>query len=118
MRRLVPPQSNLLNDHGQERLEKRRQLENALELARFEAARVHSQYDEVDPSNRLVAAELERRWNERLVNVRALEEQLAQHDKGPAITLGPGDRDRLLALGQDSQAFGTVPAQASKPARR
>jgi hypothetical protein len=37
----------------------------------------------------------------RLVNVRALEEQLAQHDKGPAITLGPGDRDRLLALGQD-----------------
>jgi len=90
-----------MNDHGQERLEKRRQLENALEQARFEAARAHSQYDEVDPTNRLVAAELERRWNERLTNVRALEEQLAQHDKGPAITLGPGDRDRLLALGQD-----------------
>jgi hypothetical protein len=57
-----------VTDHGQERLEKRQQLENALEQARFEAARAHRQYDEVDPSNRLVAVELERRWNDRLVS--------------------------------------------------
>ncbi len=31
--------------------------------------------------------ELERRWNERLVNVRALEEQLAKCGELPAITL-------------------------------
>lgn len=43
-----------------------RQLENTLEQARFEAGRAHRQYDEVDPANRLVAGELERRWNERL----------------------------------------------------
>jgi hypothetical protein len=32
------------------------------------------------PDNRLVAGELERRWNERLARVRALEGQLAHHD--------------------------------------
>ena len=89
-----------VTDHGQERLEKRQQLENALEQARFEAARAHRQYDEVDPSNRLVAVELERRWNDRLVNVRELEEQLARQDTMPTITLDPEDRDRF-ALGRD-----------------
>jgi excisionase family DNA binding protein len=98
-----------MNDHEQERVEKRRQLENALEQARFEAARAHRQYDEVDPSNRLVAAELERRWNERLINVRAIEEQLTQYDQTPAITLCPEDRDRLLALGRDlTRAWSSV----------
>jgi excisionase family DNA binding protein len=90
-----------MNDHGKEQLAKRQQLENALEQARFEAKRAHRQYDQVDPDNRLVAAELERRWNESLANVRALEEQLAQHDAEPTITLSAKDRDRLLALGTD-----------------
>jgi len=47
---------------GQEQSDKRRQLENALEQARYEAARAHRQYDAVDPGNRLVASDLERRW--------------------------------------------------------
>jgi hypothetical protein len=61
--------------------QERRQLENVLEQVRFEAKRAHRQYDQVDPDN--LAGELERRWNERLANVRALEEQLAQHDAEP-----------------------------------
>jgi hypothetical protein len=90
-----------MNGHGEERLEKRKQLANALEHAQFEAARAHRQYDQVDPDNRLVAGELERRWNEKLANVHALEEQLAQHDTGPAMALNVEDRERLLALGRD-----------------
>ena len=50
--------------------EKRQQLENALQAARYEAARAHRQYDAVDPDNRLVATELERRWNEKLAGCR------------------------------------------------
>jgi hypothetical protein len=46
----------------------------------------------VDPDNRLVAGELERRWNEKLVNVRALEEQLAQQDGEPTTKLSAEDR--------------------------
>ena len=60
------------------RSEKQRQLEFALQQARYEAARAQRQYDATDPDNRLVAGELERRWNERLVVVRNLEAELDQ----------------------------------------
>jgi hypothetical protein len=67
----------------------------------------------VDPDNRLVAGELERRWNERLARVRALEEQLAQHETEPPITLSLQDRERLLALGRDlSRAWDSIGASA------
>jgi DNA invertase Pin-like site-specific DNA recombinase len=86
---------------GQEQSEKRRQLENALQAARFEAVRAHRQYDAVDPDNRLVAGELEHRWNERLIAARALEQQLEELAARPTPSLEPGARDRLLSLGQD-----------------
>lgn len=98
-----------MNEHGQEHSEKRRQLENALEQARFETARAHRQYDEVDPGNRLVAGELERRWNERLINLRTLQEQLAEHDKEPVTAFRPEDRNQLLAMAQDIQSVWDSP---------
>src|SRR5271165_2532895 len=56
--------------------ERLRQSELALEQRR--------QYDAVDPDNRLVAGELERRWNERLAAVARLEEQSRSlQDKQP-----------------------------------
>lgn len=86
---------------GQEQSEKRRQLENALEQAWFEAGRAHRQYDAVDPENRLVASDLERRWNERLLAVRVLEDQLARFATTRTTSLREEDRERLLALGRD-----------------
>jgi hypothetical protein len=86
---------------GQEQLQKRRQVENALEQARFEAARAHRQYDAADPENRLVAGVLERRWNERLASVRTLEDQLAQITAQPVGFVRAEDRERLLTLGAD-----------------
>src|ERR1700731_68147 len=56
--------------------EKQRQLELALEQVRFEVARARRQYDAVDPDNRLVAGELERRWNAALAAVDVLEREL------------------------------------------
>ena len=53
-----------------------RQKELALEQARYEVARAHRQYDAVDPDNRLVAGDLERRWNERLAEAARLEGEL------------------------------------------
>ena len=43
-----------------------RQLELSLQQARYEAAHARRQYDAVDPADRLVAAELERRWNDEI----------------------------------------------------
>jgi excisionase family DNA binding protein len=84
-----------------EQSDQRRQLENALQAARYEASRAHRQYDAVDPENRLVASELERRWNEKLGRVQALEEDLARTIAKPAPQISPSDRERLMSLGKD-----------------
>ncbi|HVJ21382.1 MAG TPA: hypothetical protein VM686_38490, partial [Polyangiaceae bacterium] len=51
-----------------------------LEAARYEADRAFRQYDAADPENRLVAAELEARWNKALLRVGGLEGKIAAHD--------------------------------------
>jgi hypothetical protein len=51
----------------------RRQLALALTQARYDAAHARRQYDAVDPANRLVAGELERRWNDALRAVHGIE---------------------------------------------
>jgi excisionase family DNA binding protein len=86
---------------SQQRSEKRGQLELALQQARYEAARAQRQYDAADPENRLVAGELERRWNERLVAVRDIEFEIDRLDADRAPALTEIDRERLMALGQD-----------------
>jgi DNA invertase Pin-like site-specific DNA recombinase len=85
----------------QENSDKRRQMENAIEQARFEASRAYRQYNAADPENRLVAGDLERRWNDRLVTLRTLEGGMTQLDTMDKPRLGPADRVRLLALGDD-----------------
>jgi excisionase family DNA binding protein len=103
---------------SQQRSEKKGQLELALQQARYEAARAQRQYDAADPENRLVAGELERRWNERLVAVRDLELEVDRldADKAPALTVT--DRERLMVLGQDLvrawESPGTTPETRKK----
>ena len=47
-----------------------------LEAARYAADRAWKQYDAIDPDNRLVASELERRWNQALQRVDELEQRI------------------------------------------
>jgi DNA invertase Pin-like site-specific DNA recombinase len=74
----------------QQRDEVRAALERDLQAAQYEARRARKQYDAVDPENRLVADELERRWNQALLRVRELEQRLAAQpgveDREPAVT--------------------------------
>jgi DNA invertase Pin-like site-specific DNA recombinase len=49
-----------------------------LEAARYTSARAWKQYDAGDPDNRLVASELERRWNQALQHVEELEQRVDQ----------------------------------------
>ncbi|MCG8417729.1 MAG: hypothetical protein MJE77_07265 [Proteobacteria bacterium] len=51
-------------------------LERRVEQLDYEAKRAFEQYDEVDPRNRLVAADLERLWNEKLTAVQDAREEL------------------------------------------
>jgi hypothetical protein len=75
-----------------------RQLELALQEAHFSAAYARRQYDAVDPANRLVASELERRWNEALQVVHRLEGEIAALEAKKPAPLGEKERRHLMQL--------------------
>jgi excisionase family DNA binding protein len=96
----------------------RRQVELALEQARYEASLARRQYDAVDPLNRLVAAELERRWNERLVTVSELEDKLAARLRAIPHSVGEQEREQLLALGTDLPKVWNHPNASAQTRKR
>jgi DNA invertase Pin-like site-specific DNA recombinase len=65
----------------------REALERDLQAARYAAQRAQRQYDAADPENRLVADELERRWNQALERVREIEQRVGQ--RSDTRMLGP-----------------------------
>ncbi len=65
---------------GQRRDQVREALARDLEAARYEADRAFRQYDATDPANRLVAGELEARWNKALARVSEIDSKIASHD--------------------------------------
>jgi excisionase family DNA binding protein len=80
--------------------ERRRLLELSLEKARYEVDRARRQYDAVDPANRLVAAELEARWNAALTRATELEQELQAATQERHV-LSEQEQVRLLELGRD-----------------
>lgn len=91
-------------------------LELDLTAARYDAERAGQRYNAVDPANRLVADELESRWNGALARVRALEQRLVvEAQQAPPRSVL--DRDVLLQLAEDlSRAWNdpNVDAQTKK----
>jgi hypothetical protein len=98
--------------------EKQRQLELALEQARYEAVRARRQYDAVDPDNRLVAGELERRWNVALAAVDKLEKELEALIRKRPVALATEERQRLLQMGADLEAAWHHPAATAVTRKR
>lgn len=64
--------------HQQKQREKEQHIINGLTQAEYEANRAFEQYTLVDPKNRLVAANLESRWNEALEKVELMKHQLSK----------------------------------------
>ena len=77
-------------------------LKRELEAARYNARRAEKQYDTTDPDNRLVANELERRWNEALLQVQQLEVRIEQTMRGRQFS--PATREEFQALAGDLEA--------------
>lgn len=106
-----------LGKANDEQAEVGRALELALEKARYEVARAQRQYDLVDPANRLVAAELEQRWNAALVHAAELEGRLGEIDRA-STSLSEAQQRRLLALGEDLRTLWHQPAASSELKKR
>jgi DNA invertase Pin-like site-specific DNA recombinase len=80
--------------------EKRKALELALERARYEEKRARRQFDAVEPENRLVASELEARWNGALAQVAEADARLVAAGKA-AEPLSEQQKKELAALSED-----------------
>jgi DNA invertase Pin-like site-specific DNA recombinase len=62
-----------------------------IQRLRYAASRAERQYQHVDPENRLIAAELERRWETALRALREAEEQLAHDEQHAPVWAIPAD---------------------------
>jgi len=88
--------------------EKRKALELALERARYEEKRARRQFDAVEPENRLVASELEARWNGALVQVAEAEARFVAAGNA-AVPLTQDQKEELAALSEDLMALWNHP---------
>lgn len=75
------------------------------ERSRYEAERAERQYQAVDPTNRLVARTLERRWEEALHRVRQVDEDYERFISTSPPRLSAAERDLIRRLAADIPAL-------------
>jgi hypothetical protein len=82
----------------QERQVRERGWQLRLERARYAVRLAQRQYDAVDPENRLVARELEKRWNEALEALGKLEREYAVAQKTTLLPLTEEEQEAVRQL--------------------
>lgn len=91
----------LLAQRRQERANIERHWKEQVQRATYEANLARRRYEAVDPENRLVAAELERRWEEQLVALRQVQEGEERFRQEPELlSLEPELRNQLEHISQ------------------
>jgi len=89
-----------------------------LQRTRYEAQLAQRRYEQADPDNRLVAAELERLWEEKLQARRQLEQEWNQVQAQQAAPLSPAQQTMIRQLATDVpalwQAETTTPEQRKR----
>jgi DNA invertase Pin-like site-specific DNA recombinase len=95
-----------------------RQWHMRIERAEYEAALAERRYQEVDPSQRLVAATLERRWNEALLSLEDLKKQYADFEQRKARVATPEQKAKVLALAQDLPRVWHAPTTQARDRKR
>ena len=72
----------------------------------------------MDPSNRLVAGTLERRWNDALVHLEDLKKQAAEFQRQEARIVTPEQKAKVLALARDFPRLWHAPSTHDKDRKR
>jgi DNA invertase Pin-like site-specific DNA recombinase len=97
-----------LDQHWQQRLER----------ARYDAERARRQYQVVEPENRLVARELERRWEQALQTQLHLEEDYERFVREQPAQLTAEDRERIRSLATDLPTLWQAPTTTPQERQR
>ena len=72
-----------------------------IERARYEAELAERRYEGVDPSNRLIASTLEKRWNDSMQRMADLEAELATFERQAMRSVTEEQKQQILQLGRD-----------------
>jgi len=95
-----------------------RQWQMRLERAEYEVALAERRYQEADPSNRLVAGTLERRWNDALVHLEELKKQAAEFQRQETRIVTAEQKAKVLALARDFPRLWHAPTTHDKDRKR
>jgi DNA invertase Pin-like site-specific DNA recombinase len=88
-----------------------------LQRAEYEAELAQRRYEQVDPNNRLVASTLEQRWNDALIELQDVKEQIGDLQQ-QSRQLTSQQRDEVLALAQNLPKLWHNTATAWKDKKR
>jgi len=108
---------------SQDELEQRdqsitRQWRMRLDRAQYEVDLAQRRYEQVDPHNRLVAASLERRWNEALQRVDEVRRQMAEFQIRETRTFTADQREQILSLAADFPRLWKAQSTSAKDRKR
>src|SRR4051794_12868518 len=88
-------------DVAQERRRLHQHWQQQLERARYETERAARQYQAVEPENRLVARELERRWEAALAEQGRLAEDYERFCRSQPASLSAAEQEQIRSLARD-----------------
>jgi DNA invertase Pin-like site-specific DNA recombinase len=105
-------------DLRQERQRLHQHWQQQLERARYGTERAARQYQAVEPENRLVARELERRWNESLHKQRCVEEDYERFRHTQPAEVSPAEQQRIRALASSLPVLWTADSTTAADRQR
>jgi DNA invertase Pin-like site-specific DNA recombinase len=108
----------LSQEFDRERAQVEHQWQRRRERARYEAERARRQYDACEPEHRLVARELERRWNDQLRVVAELEEEYQRQHERDLAPLTEAEKTLLRTLVGDVPALWHATATTMEERKR
>jgi hypothetical protein len=94
------------------------QWHRKIERARYDANLAERRYEEADPSNRLVAGTLEKRWNDAMQRMIELEAEVADFERQAMRSLTPEQKQQILQLGKDFPRLWKAPTTSACDRKR
>jgi hypothetical protein len=104
--------------HEESRKTESAHFRQRIERARYEVDLARRQYDAVDPANRLVASELERRWETALSDLKKIEEDANKRIEALEKPLSESEHERLKRYARHLPSLWHAPTTRSQDKKR
>ena len=119
---IVPEQIEIAIKAFEELEQRSKALEKQWQMkitrADYEVQLAQRRYEEVDPSNRLVAGTLEKRWNEALISLENIRSQYVEYQQKNALKVTAQQKDKILGLATNLPDLWNASTTSAKDRKR